>query len=132
MKKSLIEIYALAVCFMAVICFAIVFGILIYDIIEITNPEFSMSSRTINKHSSNDKFIDSVYREAMKKKLQSKTDEEITKLRNESFALDIQDIKRKAMQSLVKLSIIIIIDIVLFYLHWILARRARISADRSD
>jgi hypothetical protein len=41
MGKSLVEIYALAVCFFAIICFVIALGIGVYDIIELSNPELS-------------------------------------------------------------------------------------------
>ncbi len=44
MKKSILEIYALAVCFAAIVCSAIALGFAIYNVIEIMNPEFTMSA----------------------------------------------------------------------------------------
>jgi hypothetical protein len=57
MKKSIVEIYALAVCFATIVCFVISLGIGLYDIVEITNPEFTMKSYAYEKHQTNDALL---------------------------------------------------------------------------
>lgn len=120
MKKSLIEIYALAVCFVAVVCFTISLGVGIYDLIEITNPEFTLKSYQYEQHQSNEKFI-----ERWPKDKTIPSDEEITRQRLQSYKLALQGERREAFQSLTSISIIIIINIVVFLIHWIIAKRTR-------
>jgi hypothetical protein len=43
-KKTILEIYALAVCFVTVICFVIALGIAAYGIVGIASPNFTISS----------------------------------------------------------------------------------------
>jgi hypothetical protein len=87
MKKSLLEIYALAVCFVTIVCFVVAIGIAIYDIIQIANPEFTMKSHEYNKHQSNDAFWKSCagYYDSGKKEKQRPKEEELTKQRLESY-----------------------------------------------
>ncbi len=56
MKKSILEIYALAVCFVALLCFVIALGIGVYDLIQITNPEFTINVYEYERHQSNEAF----------------------------------------------------------------------------
>ena len=44
MKKSILEIYALAVCFLALVCFVIALGLGVYDLIQIANPGFTINA----------------------------------------------------------------------------------------
>jgi hypothetical protein len=50
MKKTLVEVYALAVCFVTLVCFVVTLGIGIYDLIQFLNPEFTISSYTYEHH----------------------------------------------------------------------------------
>ena len=56
MKKSILEIYALSVCFVTLVCFVIVLGIGIYDLIQISNPEFTLNPHEYERHRSNEAF----------------------------------------------------------------------------
>ena len=56
MKKSILEIYALAVCFVALVCFVIMLGIGTYDLIQIANPEFTLNAYEYERHQSNEAF----------------------------------------------------------------------------
>ncbi len=101
--------------------------IAIYDIVEIAKPEFTLSSYHINRHQSNDAFWISrtdVYRDR-DKEMQRPSEEELTRQRLESYQHAIQAERRDAIQSLIKSGIIIIINSVIFLVHWRLARRAR-------
>jgi len=127
MKKSILEIYALAVCFAAIVCSAIALGVAIYNVIEINNPKFTISAQEYNRHQSNDSFwkgCSNVYGVG-KKEEKRPPEEELTKLRLESYQQALKSERRNAFQSLTKTIIIIIIDIVFFVVHWRIARRAR-------
>jgi len=52
---------------------------------------------------------------------------EITKLREESYQTELRKEQRSAMQSLVQILIVLVIDVVVFFVHWRLAKRARES-----
>ena len=56
MKQSILEIYALAVCFVTLVCFVIALGIGVYDLIEIANPEVTITSWEYDRHQSNETF----------------------------------------------------------------------------
>lgn len=129
MKKTILEIYALLVCFFTVLCFSICLGIGIYSVVQITNPEFTLSASEYGKHQSNDTFWDCGFRGAYcsdeDKKKQRPSEIELTKKREISFASAIKGEQRDGAQSLVQMLIIIIIDIMLFFAHWVIARKAR-------
>lgn len=44
MKKSLLEFYALAICFVTVVCLVIALGIATYGVVGMANPEFTLST----------------------------------------------------------------------------------------
>lgn len=121
MKKTLIEIYALAVCFVTIICFAVSLGVGLYDLLEISNPEFTLKSRQYEKHQTNDAFT----RSWNKKQIDKYSEEEITSKREDSYRVALTTESRNAIQSFIRMLIIILIDLVMFFSHWKLARRER-------
>ena len=123
MKKSLLEIYGLAVCFATIVCFVVSLGIGIYDIVEIVNPEFTMSSHAYERHQTNDAFWkDKCSGDKEKPRPQ---EDELTKKREESYQRAIKSEKRDAFQSLIQIAIVLIINALVFIIHWKIARRAR-------
>jgi hypothetical protein len=127
MKKSILEIYALAVCFATVVCFVVAAGIAIYNTIEIINPEFTLNAHEYSRHQSNDAFwkdCDNNY-DTDKKENKRPPGEELTKRRVESYQQALKSERRAAFQSLTKTVIVIILDIIFFVAHWRIARRAR-------
>ncbi|TAL25358.1 MAG: hypothetical protein EPN94_05405 [Nitrospirae bacterium] len=125
MKKSILEIYALAVCFATIVCFVIALGISIYDIVRIAKPEFTMSSYEYNRHQSNDAYWKSGDSCSDDKKRQRPADEELTKQRLASYQQSIKSELRDAFQSLTQTVIILSIAVIVFLVHWRVARRAR-------
>jgi hypothetical protein len=127
MKKSLLEIYALAVCFATIVCFVISLGVAIYSIVKIINPEFTMNSYEYKRYQSNDAYwlscVDD-YRNK-EKEMQRPSEDELTKQRTEGYRLAAISEKRDGYQGLTKTAIIILINIVVFFIHWRIARRAR-------
>ena len=128
MKKSILEVYALAVCFTAIICFVVALGISIYDFIQIVNPEFTLSSYKYNRHQSNDAFWAGTGDcGSDDKEKQRPNEEELTKKRLTSYQHAIKAERRDAFQSITLASIILAIDTILFLVHWRVAKRARES-----
>jgi len=127
LKKSILEVYALAVCFTTIVCFVVALGIAMYDIIQISNPEFSLISYEYNRHQSNDAFWESYKNryDNKDKELKRPTEEELTKQRTESYKQAIKSERRDAFQSITLASIILVIDAIVFLVHWRVARRAR-------
>lgn len=121
MKKTILEIYALAVCFFTVACFVITLGIALYDVIKVAAPEFTLKAYQYDQHQSNDAFK----RHIPEKERDSISDEELTKRREESYAQTIRSEQHQGKQSLVQMGIIMFIDIIVFMFHWVLAKRAR-------
>ena len=121
MKKTLIEIYALAVCFVTIICFAVSLGVGLYDLLEISNPEFTLKAFKYEKHQTNDAFTKSW----KKKRINKYSEEEITAKREESYRVALTTESRNAMQSFIRAFIIILIDLIIFFIHWKLAGRER-------
>jgi hypothetical protein len=129
MKKSILEIYALAVCFATIVCFVVALGIALYDVIQIANPEFTLNSNEYNRHQSNDAFWNSCDQyESKEKDKKRPTEDELTKRRMESYRQALQSERRDAFQGITKAIIVILIDIVFFFAHWRIARRARESS----
>jgi len=123
MKRNLVEVYALVVCFVTLVCFVVALGLGIYDLIQFLNPEFTISSYTYEHHRSNEAYL----RNWPKEKPKPQGDE-LTRLRKESYQAALKSEQRNAAQSLTQIFIIVLIDIVVFAFHWYMAKRARIDA----
>jgi hypothetical protein len=121
MSKTILEVYSLAVCFVTISCFAITLGVGIYDVVQFTAPEFSLSSWDVEKHLSNESYT----RYWSDEKREKFSDEEITNLRTASYHLTISSEKRDAIHSFIMSCIIILIDIIIFFAHWKVAQNAR-------
>ena len=134
MKKSFVEIYGLAVCFVTLLCFVIALGVGIYDLLQVAFPEFALNAYEYERHQSNDSFRNappvfrSVPRIAEAVPIPEDTEDEITRQREDSYRSVLRFERRRAGQSLVMVGIVMLIDVLVFLPHWILARRARVSA----
>lgn len=125
MKRSLLEIYALAVCFVTVTCFAIATGFAIYDIVQIFAPEITLHSGQYELHQSNAAFRNSYHPDP--KAIAALPEEEITKRRQDSYISALSAERRDGWQSLLRMAIVMVIDVVFFIVHWQLAKRVRES-----
>ena len=127
MKKSLLEIYALAVCFITIVCFVISLGVALYSIVEIANPEFAMNSYQYSRYQSNNAYWLSIssLNDYRNKEMQRPSEEELTKQRTEAYRLAVILEIRDGYQGLTKTTIIFLIAIVVFFIHWRIARSAR-------
>ena len=126
MKRSLVEIYALAVCFVTVTCFAVAAGIAIYDLVQIAYPEITLNSHEYERHQSNTAYRTSYYPDA--KSIAALSEEEVTKRREESYRSALNGEKRDGWQSLLRMAIVMLVDALFFFVHWRLAKRVRESS----
>ena len=136
MKKSILEIYALAVCFVALLCFVIALGIGVYDLIQITNPEFTINVYEYERHQSNEAF-DTVrgspgrafggIAPGIPIESTQRPEEEVTQQREESYQSALRSEGRRGMQSLIRIVIILVIDVLVVVPHWLWVRRTRIA-----
>lgn len=111
--RSLIQIYALAVCFCALMCFVVALGVGAYDVIEIAAPEFTMQSATA--------LYDS-YQVAPDPQ-ETRTPEQIAAARAEQHRQTVAYARHGAVLILIFIGIVCAIDMVLFAVHWWIARR---------
>lgn len=133
MKKSILEIYALAVCFVTVVCFVVALGIAAYSMLEIAKPEFTIDSWQYSRHQTNDAYWNGYsgggpYFGQSEKKKERPNEPELTKEREESFARALSNEQRGGSQTLVKCLIVMLIDATFFAFHWHVSWRARASA----
>jgi len=129
MKKTLLELYALAVCFFAVACFAVALGIGIYAAVGIAQPGVTINSYAYLRHQTNDAFWESESgRYAEKDQKPRPAEAELTRQREKSMAREWASERRDSTQTALKCAIILLIDLVIFLFHWGIARRARSAA----
>ena len=123
MKKSFVEIYGLAVCFVTLLCFVIALGVGIYDLLQVAFPEFTLNAYEYERHQSNDSFRNappvfrSVPRIAEAVPIPEDTEDEITRQREDSYRSVLRFERRRAGQSLVMVGIVMLIDVLVFLPH---------------
>lgn len=127
MKRSLIEIYALAVCFICVVSGAVSFGVGVYDLVQVSAPGMTLPGWEYSRHQSNDNFAAGRRMEEGGRPL-PEDEGELTRLREQSYRIALEAHRRDAQQSLVVVAITLAIQGLLFALHWRIARRSRAAA----
>ena len=128
MKKSLIEIYALAICFITVACFVVTFGFALWDVVEFTVPEFTINQHQYEPHQTDDSYLEHISRRSQYKGDNAEplpSGEELTKAKEKSYGLIISSEKRSALQDFFQKLIIILVDTIAFFIHWRIAGKAR-------
>ena len=131
MKRSWLEIYALAVCFFTVACFVITLGIAVWDGVKICAPEFTLDNRDWKKHQTDEAFKESLISdhqyqsEKEKKPYVPPVGKELTEARNRSYSSELTGERREGLQDMVRTLIILLIDMGVFFLHWKIAARER-------
>jgi hypothetical protein len=66
--------------------------------------------------------------EGGKPEMERPSDYDLTRMRERDYALALRSEQRSGGQGVVKAAIVIVIDMVVFYIHWRIARRARETA----
>src|SRR5260364_335629 len=129
MKKSILEIYALAVCFFSVICLMFSAGFAAYAVVRIAKPNFTMNDWQHQRYQSNDAFwaAESSSARITRKdepKQPRPSEAELSRRRQQGFSAALKEERRGGAQTLVKSLIITLIDIAVFSVHWRIARRS--------
>ena len=152
MTRPSVETYGLAVCFTALLCFVIALGVGLYDLLQIASPEFTLNAYEHERHQSNDSFrtafpmligpsmhvgssmtgavpppIPPSIRAGLPS-IPESSEDEITRQREERYRSVLRAERRRGGQSLARVGIVMAIDMLVFFPHWILARRVRVSA----
>ena len=127
-KRTFLELYALAVCFINVLIGSIAVGVIIYSIVSIASPELTLPGWEYSKYQSNDEFLASrPDSENFSDKFKNMSEQEITRARKASYRIALKTEQRDGSQSIIRFSIILLIQIILFVIHWKLAKRKEIN-----
>jgi hypothetical protein len=151
-NKSL-RIYLLAVCFVAMVCAAITSGMVLYGLFKMAAPEITLDTYTHNAHQTPENFRRSHFNPAnagpapvfypggastralaidrpglvknpgADPDTKPIGDEQLDKLRMESYQQVLSNHQRRAMQELIRLALVLLVSGVLFFTHWRLARK---------
>ncbi len=121
MKHTILELYAYLVCFVSLSCGAIFLQVGVYSLVEISAPGFMLSDEQVQKHRDNETFATSHYKSDIYEIL---TDEQIAADRVESLVIAIGEERKSAGKRLIGAVIVIFINIVVFFVHWRVGRKA--------
>lgn len=127
MKRSLLEIYALSVCFVTVISVSVLSGYALYNVVQVAAPEVTLGGYEYNAAQSNAAFRRTYHFNS--KTDSALSDEEITKRRQDAYAKALSRERRVGGQALLRQAIFILVGVVVFALHWKIAKRARQSVN---
>ena len=123
-KRTLLEFYAFAVCFINVLIGSIAFGIIIYAMTSIIAPKVTLPSWEHSKYQSNDEFVATRPDiESLSGKLKNMSEQEITEAREAAYRTALKGEQREGLQDIVQYSIVLLIQVILFMVHWKLAKR---------
>ena len=128
MKKPIMEIYALAVCFVCVAFSAIFITVAVYSGIEVAYPKFTLSAREYQTYQSDANFLENKLRFLPANRTsvyENMTPQELTAARNSGFQSALDSERRSGWQGVLRSLIAIVILAPIFALHWKLARRTR-------
>lgn len=132
MKKTILEIYALAVCFFTVACLVVVCGMALWNLVEIAAPEFTITNYQFDCHQSDEAYRDCQSGNLKYTRKESPVafpeGEALTSERLSAYDSVLKAERRSALQSLVKKFIVILVSAAVFFAHWRLARHAREQA----
>ena len=115
MPRSLIQVYALTVCFCTLMCGVIALGVAAYDVIRIAAPEFTIAGSAI--WSSDEQFL--LYYPDKK----GLPPAEIATFRATQQHEALAEERKTGQQGFVWAFIILVIDAAVYAIHWRIARR---------
>ncbi len=121
MKKSILEIYALLTCFVAVIFLIVSLSEGLYNFIGVINPDLTISSYRYAQLQTNERYR----KKCCRKDSKPKSEDDTTKLRMEAYDLELRMEARANLQHLLKNIIYIILSGIVLFIHWKIAKAAR-------
>lgn len=130
MRKSILEIYALTVCFFAVVCFVFVSALAIHDAVQIMSPQFTLDRHHYERYLSNESYVRAVHpnpaqAEAVLKALPR---QEITRQRLSELKRTLRVERHDGQLNLFKMLVVLVVDAVAFAIHWKIGQVARYEA----
>ena len=127
-KRSFLELYALAVCFINVLTGSIAVGVIIYSMVSVIAPNLTLSGWEYARYQSNDNFIASRSdTKDLVSKFKNMSEQEVTRKREEAYLIVLNVERRESLQNIIRFVIIVLIQIILFHIHWKLAKKKRSS-----
>jgi hypothetical protein len=124
--KSKLEIYALSVCFAAVVSLVISTGIAGYAIVSIAAPRITMRSYDYDRFQTNDLYWEKISSCSKNEPAGSRpAEEELTRRRLEAFDLELESERREGVQNLLQCLMFILVSGGVLIIHWKIARKAR-------
>lgn len=123
MKKTLVELYALTVCFGAMGFVAVHSAQGLYDVVCIVAPRTTLSGYVLWSYETNERFLESWRRNH--KDEPAPDDAHVTELRLEEMAAEIRSQKQDRTQDLVKSLCFIVVNLSVFGIHWRIAKKQR-------
>lgn len=132
MKKTILEIYALAVCFLTLACFIVLLGFALWSFIGLTAPSFTLNRHQYDCHLSDQAYEDCISVEYLySRQYNPKPVPEgaaLSAARQAAYADLLRSEQRQSLQGLtMQLAMLAIVSLA-FFAHWRLARRCRDSA----
>ncbi|MBL1277854.1 MAG: hypothetical protein COB30_017375 [Ectothiorhodospiraceae bacterium] len=127
--KSKLEIYALSICFAAVVCLVISLGIGSYSLIQVNSPDLTMKSYKFNQFQTNKDYWSKHKPRCGDNynKVEKPEEDELTKQRLMAFEAVKRGEAREGVQSLIKSTLFIIFSTLALFIHWTIAKRCRKS-----
>jgi hypothetical protein len=122
-KKSLLEIYALAVCFAAALVILFNGAMSLNYIVRIVNPNLTVSSYEYDRS-----LTDEAYLSNWPTGRPLPDPASVPKLRAEAFDAALRSEQQNGRRDLIESLTYVIAGLIAFGIHWVLARRIR-SAD---
>jgi hypothetical protein len=129
MKRNVLEIYALAVCFFNVACFVIVLGMAVWNVVSIAVPQFTMNNYQWQQFQSDSTYSKQLAMgQSCNKDYVAPTGRDLTDARVNALNEALASQRHGDISSLIHNIIILLINVLVFFAHWKLAARARQSA----
>lgn len=122
-KKSLHELYALTVCFGAMGFVAVYSALGLYDLVGIAAPTITISGWVRYVHSTNETYL-SDWRLGHKDE-PPPSEATLTAARLAAAESELRSERRNRIQDLVKAACFISVNLVIFAVHWRIARSQR-------
>ncbi len=124
MSTRLLEIYALAVCFVSVGCLSIVSGLLIYTLVEIAFPSIIAPPPVLFPPPHVIEYQQSGTNTGVAMPVPPEPLENLEKTK-QFRAMEVERMKKESVASVVKYTVILLVASIVFWVHWGIARQAR-------
>jgi hypothetical protein len=122
-KKTLVELYALTVCFGAMGFIAVYSALGLYDVVCVVAPKTTLSGYVLWSYETNERFLESWRRNH--KDEPAPDDASVTALRLKERDAEIRSQKQDRTQDLVKALCFIAVNLSVFAIHWRVAKNQR-------